>query len=149
MAPAADFKWNDKAMWETFYYTNICPQDRELNNRYWNTLENKVRSWANQFGRVYVVTGPVIGKNIYGTIGLHNVTVPDAFFKAILAPAANDWTSIAFVMENTPDQRFFKDCATTVNVVEKLTGFDFFSSLDDAIEESIEDLLDYSIWRVY
>lgn len=149
MAPAADFKWNDKAMWETFYYTNICPQDRELNNRYWNTLENKVRSWANQFGRVYVVTGPVIGKNIYGTIGSHNVTVPDAFFKAILAPTANGWTSIAFVMENTPDQRFFKDCATTVNVVEKLTGFDFFSSLDDAIEESIEDLLDYSIWRVY
>ena len=27
MAPAADFKWSDKAMTESFYYTNICPQD--------------------------------------------------------------------------------------------------------------------------
>lgn len=149
MAPAADFKWSDTAMWETFYYTNICPQDRELNNRYWNTLENKVRGWANQFGRVYVVTGPVVGKNINGTIGSHNVTVPDAFFKAILAPSADGWTSIAFVMENSPNQRYFKDCATTVNTVEKMTGFDFFPSLNDAIEESIEDLLDYKLWRVY
>ena len=41
MAPAADFKWSDTAMSETFYYTNICPQDRELNNRYWNTLEKQ------------------------------------------------------------------------------------------------------------
>ena len=149
MAPAADFKWSDTAMSETFYYTNICPQDRELNNRYWNTLENKVRSWANQFGRVYVVTGPIIGKNVNGTVGTHGVIVPDAFFKAILAPTADGWTSIAFVMENTPDQRLFKDCATTVNTVEKLTGFDFFSSLDDAVEESVEDLLDYKTWRVY
>lgn len=53
------------------------------------------------------------------------------------------------MMENTPDQRYLKDCATTVNVVEKMTGFDFFSSLDDSVEESIEDLLDYKTWRVY
>ena len=149
MAPAADFKWSDSAMWETFYYTNICPQDRGLNNRYWNTLENKVRSWAKQFGKVYVVTGPIIGKNVNGVIGSHGVTIPDAFFKAILAPLADGWTSIAFMMENTSDQRYFKDCATTVNVVEKMTGFDFFSSLDDSVEESIEDLLDYKTWRVY
>ena len=37
MAPAADFKWSDRAMTETFYYTNICPQNSTLNQKYWNT----------------------------------------------------------------------------------------------------------------
>ena len=31
MACAADFKWDSDAMEETFYLTNICPQDEELN----------------------------------------------------------------------------------------------------------------------
>ena len=28
MAPAGDFKWSDDAMWDTFYYTNCCPQNQ-------------------------------------------------------------------------------------------------------------------------
>lgn len=149
MAPAADFKWNDTAMTETFYYTNICPQNHELNNRYWNTLENNVRRWANQFGRVFVVTGPIINRNIHGKIGHHGVVVPDAFFKVILAQTDVGWTSIAFVMDNTSDSRLFKDCATTVNAVEALTGIDFFPLLDDSVEEEVEGILDYKTWKVY
>ena len=59
MAPAGDFKWDDTAMWDTFYYTNCCPQDEKLNNGSWNVLENKVRTWARRFGSVYVVAGPL------------------------------------------------------------------------------------------
>jgi len=149
MAPAADFKWSDRAMSETFYYTNICPQDRDLNNRYWNTLENKVRDWANQFGKVYVVTGPVVGDNPSGTIGHHNVVVPDAFYKVIIARTGNEWTSIAFVMQNTSSKRLLKDCVTTVNSVEKMCKADFFEFLDDEQEESVEDILDYKTWGIY
>lgn len=149
MAPAADFKWSDKAMTESFYYTNICPQDVQLNNRYWTTLENKVRSWARQFGRVYVVTGPIVANNSTNRIGVHGVMVPDAFFKAILAPKEDGWTSIAFVMLNTPEPRQLKDCATTVNEVEKVTNLDLFGFLDDSLEETVENILDYKEWRVY
>lgn len=52
MAPAGDFKWNDDAMWDTFFYTNCCPQDEKLNKGSWNVLENKVRTWAQQFGSI-------------------------------------------------------------------------------------------------
>ena len=149
MAPAADFKWSDKAMTESFYYTNICPQDVQLNNRYWTTLENKVRSWARHFGRVYVVTGPIVANNSTNRIGVHGVMVPDAFFKAILAPKEDGWTSIAFVMLNTPEPRQLKDCATTVNEVEKVTNLDLFGFLDDSLEETVENILDYKEWRVY
>ena len=34
MAPAGDFKWNDQAMWDTFYYTNCCPQNQSLNGKH-------------------------------------------------------------------------------------------------------------------
>lgn len=149
MAPAADFKWSDKAMTETFYYTNICPQDAQLNNRYWATLENKVRNWAKHFGRVYVVTGPIVSPDAKVRIGAHGVVVPSAFFKAILAHKEEGWTSIAFTMSNTPESRLLKDCATTVNKVEKITNHDFFGFLDDTVEESVENILDYKEWRVY
>lgn len=148
MAPAADFKWSDTAMTQTFYYTNICPQDIQLNNNYWGTLEKHVRGWAKQFGKVYVVTGPVLGNSIR-KIGTHGVAVPDAFFKAILAQYGEGWTSIGFIMMNTPDPRRLKDCATTVNDVEKLTGLDFFDFLDNSIEEEVESTLDYKTWRVF
>ena len=49
MAPAGDFKWDDGAMWDTFFYTNCCPQDEKMNNGSWHVLENKVRTWARQF----------------------------------------------------------------------------------------------------
>ena len=31
MAPAADMKWSKKAMEESFYMSNICPQNQKLN----------------------------------------------------------------------------------------------------------------------
>ena len=39
MAPAADMKWSQAAMNESFYLTNICPQNHELNGKDWHTLE--------------------------------------------------------------------------------------------------------------
>ena len=149
MAPAADFKWSDEGMTDTFYYTNVCPQDPQLNNRYWNTLENKVRGWARSYGRVYVVTGPVFGENRFGKIGSHEVQVPDAFYKAILVCNEDGFRSIAFVMENTPEPRHLKDCVLTVNALEVLTGIDFFPALADKLEEEVEDQLDARSWGVY
>ena len=69
MAPAADLAWDEKAMDESFYFMNVCPQKEYLNKKDWQYLEKQVRSWARRYGKVWVITGPIIGKNIYGTIG--------------------------------------------------------------------------------
>ena len=142
MAPAGDFKWSDKAMTETFYFTNCCPQNQKLNAGQWSTLEKKVRKWANKFGKVLVVTGPIIGQNIYGTIGDNNVVVPDAFFKAVVAGDQ----SIAFVMYNKPDNENMQKCAMSVDKLEKLSGYDFFSELDDEFENRVEATYTLSYW---
>ena len=39
MAPAADMKWSEQAMRESFYMTNMCPQLHNLNAGDWKDLE--------------------------------------------------------------------------------------------------------------
>ena len=49
MAPAADMKWNKQAMEESFYMSNICPQNPNLNRGDWNDLEEKSRQMAKKY----------------------------------------------------------------------------------------------------
>lgn len=142
MAPAGDFKWSDDAMWDTFYYTNCCPQNHSLNAGQWNTLEQKVRDWAKRFGKVHVVTGPIIGKNIYGTIGYNRVVVPDAFFKTVFAKDQ----AIAFVMYNHNNNANLPKCAMSVDDLETLTEIDFFSEIDDDFENQVEATYNIRDW---
>ena len=149
MAPAADFAWDDDAMAATFYFTNICPQDETLNAGDWQYLEKKVRQWANRYGSVWVVTGPIVGENRYGTIGDRDVVVPDSFYKALLIRKKNgSYSAIAFVMDNDDDRYFLKDCSMSINELETLTGFDFFPSLDDKIEDKVEGSVRLSDWGI-
>jgi len=146
MAPAADYKWSKNAYNDTFYYTNCCPQNQEMNNGSWNVLENYVRKLAKKYGLVYVVTGPVVGNNRYGKIGAHQVVVPDGFFKALLIDFNGKYYAIGFYMENIPEKQHLKDCCMSINELEIITGIDFFPSLSDDIESEVESEIQYNIW---
>lgn len=148
LAPAADFRWSDEAMWETFHFTNCCPQDEELNNGMWNTLEKKCRTWARKFGKVYIVTGPIVGENRYGAIGNSHVVVPDAFFKAVMVQSGNRWQSIAFVMQNRPYNENMQKCAMSVDELEEITGLDFFTAMDNETEALAENSYRLSFWKL-
>ena len=148
MACAADFKWDADAMQETFYLTNICPQDETLNKGDWNYLEKQVRGWARQYGRVWVVSGPIIGSNRYGRIGERDVVVPDAFFKAVLAPTRDGYQSIAFVMGNDSARYYLDKCALSVDALEEMTGLDFFPALPDEMEGAVEASLRPTDWGI-
>ena len=149
LMPAADAAFSSSALGETFYFTNICPQDETLNAGDWAYLEKRVRQWANRYGSIWVVTGPIVGENRYGTIGDRDVVVPDSFYKALLIRKKNgSYSAIAFVMDNDDDRYFLKDCKMTVNELEALTGIDFFPMLDDAVEEKVEGTLRLSDWGI-
>lgn len=148
MAPAGDFFWSDEAMEETFYFMNICPQREELNNKDWQYLEKQVREWANRYGKVWVVSGPIIGENIYGTIGRDRVVVPDAFFKAVMVHDGRRYQSIAFVMGNDAERYWLQDCALTIDELEERTGIDFYPALPDDIEDDAESRYDFSVWGI-
>ena len=142
MAPAADFKWSSLAMIETFFFTNCCPQDQAMNSGQWHTLEKKVRDWANRYGALTVYTGPIVLDNAYGTIGYNKVVVPDAFFKAIHTGEQ----AIAFVMYNHNNNENMHKCAMSVDDLEALTGIDFFTELDDTLENQVEATYSLSVW---
>ena len=54
MAPAADMKWDEQVMKESFYLSNICPQNPNLNGGVWKDLEEQVRDLASQKGNTYI-----------------------------------------------------------------------------------------------
>lgn len=149
LMPAADAAFSNSTMAETFYFTNICPQDETLNAGDWQYLEKKVRNLANRYGQVWVVTGPIVGTNRYGTIGDRDVVVPDSFYKALLIRKKNgSYSAIAFVMDNDDERYFLKDCYMNINDLEELTGFDLFPGLDDKIEEKVESSVRLSDWGI-
>ena len=148
MAPAADFFWDQDAMAETFYFMNVCPQREELNNKDWQYLEKQVRRWAREFGRVWVITGPIVGDNRYGTIGANHVVVPDAFFKAVLAQDGSDYQGIGFVMQNDKNRYYLEKCAISIDDLELLTGMDFYPALPDDLEDAAEAEFSLAFWDI-
>lgn len=138
MAPAGDMKWNKKAMQESFYMSNICPQNHNLNTENWNDLEVKSREWARRYGKVYIVCGPIYNGKRTEYIGDHRVKVPDAFFKVILIDTNNKQCALGFLFENESGERPLKKYLTPVDEIEKITGMDFFSALPDNIENNLE-----------
>lgn len=147
MAPAGDMKWSETAMHESFYLTNVCPQNHDLNGKDWQKLENSCRKWAQRFGKVYIVCGPIIGKNKYGTIGERQVAVPDAFFKAVLANDGVAWHSIAFIMQNDSSSQPMNKSCCSIDDLEYITGLDLFHNLDDGLEATVEQSSSLLIWK--
>ena len=138
MAPAADMKWSKQAMAESFYMSNICPQNPNLNRGDWNDLEEKSRQWAKKYGAVYIACGPVYDHGKPKRIGNNKVAVPDAFYKVILINDSKTPQAIGFLFPNKAGHKPLKKYIVTVDSVEKRTGIDFFPALPDEVENRIE-----------
>ena len=145
MAPAADMKWDYDAMHESFYMTNICPQNHSLNGGGWKRLEEKIRDWAERDSALIVVTGPITEPG-HKTLK-SGVAVPQKFFKAILAPYAKPVRGIAFIYRNEGGQKVIERQMVSIDSVESATGLDLFYELPDDIENRIEKSSDYNEWN--
>jgi endonuclease G len=148
MCPAGDNKWDKLAMEQSFLFTNVCPQNHGLNKYEWNDLEIQCRSWAREYGAIDIVCGPIyysqgerfkVGSNqdTQKTIGRNKVWVPDAFFKVILCRQGRP-KAIGFIYRNEGVKQSRGEALHSVDEIERLTGIDFFPSLDDAVEDRIE-----------
>lgn len=139
MAPAGDMKWSKKAMEESFYMSNICPQIHHLNTGDWNELEANTRKWARRYGSVYVTCGPIYnGRRRTQYIGKNRVKVPDAFFKVILIQSPKKTCALGFFFENEAGQRPLNEYLVSVDYLEQTTGIDFFPALPDELENVLE-----------
>ena len=146
MAPAADMKWSEDAMRESFYMTNICPQNHNLNAGDWKELEELTRQWASVYGKVYVVCGPIVGENPQ-RIGEHQVVVPHAFYKAILTYNENTPQCIGFLFTNKPGNKPLQTYTMNIDDLELVCDLDFFAQLPDSIESVIERTTHLNEWK--
>ena len=148
MAPAADMKWSEQAMRESFYMTNICPQLHNLNAGDWKDLEEQARDWAGHYGRVYIACGPIVTSG-FQTIGdKRKIAVPTAFFKVFLRQTATGWAAVGFVMQNVAGSKPLMTYMQSIDEVEKQTNLDFFYQLPDSIETLVEAEYDVSEWTL-
>lgn len=148
MCPAGDMEWSAEAMRDCHVMTNICPQKPKLNQMYWERLESACRRWAKMYGAIYVVCGPVYKGSTHGWIGAsHRVAVPEGFFKVVVTLKEGEEKGIGFYYANSDERQTMGDAAMSIDEVEAMTGYDFFSDLPDEVERRIEAQRNLNAWK--
>lgn len=138
LAPAADFKFSQRMMGESFYMSNMTPQAPQFNRGIWSELESLVRTWAVRDNGLYVITGPVLKPGL-PTIGKTNdIAVPEQFYKVILYCNSPEVRMIGFLLNNEGSNRPLTDFVVPVDQIERVSGIDFFPKLPDDIEQKLE-----------
>ncbi len=145
LMPAADMVWSEKALSESFYYSNISPQYPSFNRGIWKRLEALVRKWVSESDSLYIVTGPKLNMNL-NTIGHNEVSVPEYYYKVILKFDGRNMNGIAFFIPNKSSRSELSDYVVTIDDLEENLNLDFFHNLKDSVQNSIEKNSDRSKW---
>jgi len=143
-APAADAKFDQVAMDESFYFTNMSPQRGiGMNRGAWKFLEEATRSWVMCGGHpdLYVISGPIYG-TLAGnppTIGTPPVAVPRAYYKVVFDP--NLERAVGFVLPNTRigSRIDLQDYVVPIADIETETGLNFFRTMDQRRQAQLKD----------
>ena len=143
MAPRADMRWNLKALEESFYFTNICPQNHTMNSAAWRKIEELCRRWATHYERAYIVCGPIFNNHRFGTIGEAGVQVPDAFFKAVAVEVEGKLQTVGFLVDNDEQTFSPRHYAVSVDSVEAVIGRNLFPKGDEEAEKTF----DWTVWE--
>lgn len=168
--PAADRKCSQQMMDQTFYATNMTPQQADFNQGKWAVLEGNVRNNMCK-DTLYVVTGAHFE-------GAHHLSIassttdksgnvcptPTFYYKALLRTKsgntgklisqftdASKVCAIALWMEHKDTDNDTAIPTTefiSVAELEERTGFTFFPMLDDNIEQSVKQTVNVSDWQL-
>jgi endonuclease G len=131
----------------TFLMTNIIPQLAANNQGAWEDFESYLRTLAQSGQEIYIVAG------VYGNIGTiagGRIVVPQYTWKValVLPNGANDLQritkgtrTIGIITPNFPPLNInatWREFRVSVNEVENLTGYNFFSNVPKITQEIIE-----------
>jgi endonuclease G, mitochondrial len=143
----------------TFLMTNMMPQSPDNNQGPWADLETYSRTLVNAGNELYIIMGGAgqggTGSNggVSMTIASGRVQVPAQTWKVILVQpqGTNDLARvtastrvIAVVMPNAQGIRtnMWEQYRVSVDAVEQLTGYDFFSNVPASVQAVIESVVD-------
>ena len=139
----------------TFYFTNMVAQDSEMNGTTWSDLEEKVRYWSKQteYDTLYVVTGSILPsppETISYALDAsgRNAAIPKYLYKALCRKNKQngEYNTIAFKMENRTTGIDYINSMLSVEELEQLTGFTFFSKLPAGVATEVKRQKSLSKW---
>lgn len=130
----------------TFFLTNIIPQTPDLNRLVWLQFEEYLKQLCIRYNKqLYIVAGGVFHSK---QMLKDKIGVPDSCWKVVLILDSNQTIknvnrktkTIAVMMPNIENlkERKWSEFITTVGLVEKSTGYDFFNLIDKKIQKIIE-----------
>lgn len=146
---------------QTFYSTNIMPQNSEFNGGSWLAMEN-IASSKRCADTLYIVTGTWgvsgMGSDRNGT----EVAIPQYCWKVLLRTRsgnsgkriadiedASELMSIGFWAANSSEsQTGLKEYITSVAEIEQKTGYTFFPTLDAAIAGEVKAQNNPTEWGI-
>ncbi len=145
ICPSADRQRATEANYQTFYITNMQPQNNPFNAGIWADMESQVRTWANNFDTLYVCKGGTIDKSEwilkYLGSGDYKIPVPKYFFMALLGKKGANFKATGFwIAQDSYSSTALKSYACNIQSLEKNTGIDFFCNLPDNIENEVETI---------
>ncbi len=153
------WRLGENADFNTHTVLNACPQKQRMNNGGWRGLEEKTGDWADKYGAVWIMCGPILyGKTTtewIGDEGEVKAAVPDAFFKIVVkdALATDEIDVLAFIFPMHGGANYGRQTLnltpylTSVDVIEALTGLDFFKNLSFASQTAIERIVHTPLWE--
>lgn len=149
LAPSADFRWSQKALSESYFYSNMTPQAPGFNRESWAEVEDLMRRiMANNPKTYYIVTGPILDKNLPKVEkGTNKLPIPSFHYKIIIDLTPDNQKGMAFLMPNKKCDMPPSAYVVSIDSIEKLTGLDFFSKLDKSLAASIESKANFSLWN--
>ncbi len=137
---------------DSFLMTNVSPQKPKLNQQVWQRLEEMELSFfAKNFGKVWVITGPIFSDNSERMPSSWRVTIPRAFYKIYVTEETDSKPAfaLAFVVPQTVSgKEQLSSFITTIDAIEVQTGLDFLADFDDKIEAHLEGVVEVAPWNL-
>lgn len=148
---------------ESFFLSNMTPQDSRLNQVKWRLLEDRIQKLAADRGELWIVTGPAFidddddGIVEYKVIGDNQVAVPTHYFKIVIAldKDSDSHVAMAFLVPNEAINRPNEDIGSvmgdflvSIDEIEILTGLDFFPRMEDDAESTLEAQIADQVWDI-
>ena len=147
LAPAADMAFDNEAMKQSFYFSNVSPQVTSFNRGIWKQLEERVRSWAARYDSLYIATGPLFLREDTAYVKGY-LPVPTHFYKALLVHSQGRWQAVAFCLpQSATGSESYWLYSLTVDSLQSVSGLDFFSLLPDELEYPAEHRVDLQFWH--
>ena len=160
-----------EAAWNTHTVLNAVPQRGRFNQQIWSNLEALTGAWAQIYGEIWVMQGPVFGKGaapfFIGDDGEREVAVPDALYKIVVrektpeekaqsqSAEKDDPEALVFLYPQLgpgyygPKKEYRHErFLTTLKEIETLTGMTFFPTLDEATRERLRKTRAERLWSL-